>query len=502
MGISSRATKIAAAATAAGLLAAGTAGWARHDSHHSDSGPKTPQQVNMYDSPAVSLVVNHESARVTWRLAEPDIDALVRFVNTDPTAVAAWRASDFGTASDAMVNEPMAHPARYLAPGAATSTEASMTHTGTGWGVSTNGYFVTNHHVVAPTDRDSWVREGTEATDSRPSAVDRVAAELATQLTAIHWGAHPVNLSPADQTAIADLAQRWVEAETTVTDPAEQVTIGGGQNVAVDDQGMTARIVTTSKRTWPHTDVAILEVDAMNLPTIPLGDDATLQVGDTVHALGYPGDASFGTGLSQHAMVTATMSSGQVTNRLRSTDGFSAIEDSATINHGNSGGPLVDASGRVVGIVTAVDPSTEEANGVNGGKFFYAVPVSEVKKFLRSEGILPLQSPDQATYQHAMDLMHQSHYSAALGQLKQVQLHGFSSEYVRMHTEMDKTAVAHGRDVPVHDVRRLWEAGLALLGAVVAVAGCVLSLRRRQATSVRTADHGRNGNARDHAFPY
>jgi S1-C subfamily serine protease len=475
------AVKAAAAVTTAGaILAAGTVGWAQTRADGSE-GPSTPQQINMYDSPAVSLVVSHETARVTWRQPVPNIDALVNFANTDPAAVAAYRRGDYRAASADIVGELLRNPAGYLRPGHATSSKQLGGALGTGWGVSSNGYFVTNHHVVTPTDRSEWVRQGTEETEDRPAALDQIVSTLEDRVTDIHWSSHPLTISPAEEQALAALAQRWLDTTTTVSDQTQQVTIGGGQSVATQDAGMPARIVSTSKHTWPRSDVAILKVDATNLPTIPLGSDTTLQVGDSVYALGYPGKASFDTGLSDRTTVTATMASGQVTNRLRSTDGFSAIENTATMNHGNSGGPLVDAHGRVVGLTTALDSSTEATSGINGGKFFYAVPISEVRKYLREQGITPLQAPDQAGYQHAMDLMRDSHYKAALEQLNKVEAHGFSSEYVRMHAQMARADVAAGRDVPVHDSRKIGAGVLGLLG--VLAAGVAVLLRRRTVAS-------------------
>ncbi len=476
-GRTGRVVRTAAAVTTAGaILAAGTVGWAQTRSNEPD-GPSTPQQINMYDSPAVSLVVSRETARVTWRLPVPNIDALVSFANTDPAAVAAYRQGSYEAASADIVQELLRNPAAYLRLGRSTSSKQLDGSMGTGWGVSSNGYFVTNHHVVAPIDRSRWIAHGTEESEDRPAAVDQIVSTLEDRVTDIHWASHPLTVTPAEEQALANLARVWLDRTSTVSDHTQQVTIGGGQSVATQDAGMPARIVSTSKHTWPRSDVAILKVDATNLPTIPLGNDTTLQVGDSVHALGYPGDASFGSGLSDRTTVTATMSSGQVTNRLRSTDGFSAIENTATTNHGNSGGPLVDGHGRVVGIVTAIDPSTDSSTSINGGKFFYAVPISEVRKYLREQGITSLAAPDQARYEHAMDLMRDSHYSAALEELKVVEAHGFSSDYVRMHAQMARADVAAGRDVPVHDRRTIGAGVLGVLGVLAAAAAALL--RRR-----------------------
>ncbi len=91
----------------------------------------------------------------------------------------------------------------------------------------------------------------------------------------------------------------------------------------------------------PATDVAVLKIDAKDLPTVTLGDPAGVQVGDWVLAIGAP------YGFEQ----TATQ--GIVSAKGRSLPGDSVvpfIQTDAAVNPGNSGGPLFDAGGRVVGI--------------------------------------------------------------------------------------------------------------------------------------------------------
>ena len=91
----------------------------------------------------------------------------------------------------------------------------------------------------------------------------------------------------------------------------------------------------------PVTDVAVLKIDAQGLPTVALGDAKNVQVGDWVLAIGAP------YGFEQ----TATQ--GIVSAKGRSLPGDSVvpfIQTDAAVNPGNSGGPLFDAAGRVVGI--------------------------------------------------------------------------------------------------------------------------------------------------------
>lgn len=118
----------------------------------------------------------------------------------------------------------------------------------------------------------------------------------------------------------------------------------------------------------PDTDVAVLKVDAKDLPAITLGDSTQLEVGDIVLAIGNPFN------ISQPGQ-TPTVTMGIVSALGRSGLGFNGYENfiqtDAAINPGNSGGALVDAAGRLIGISTAIETSSEGNEGIG-----FAVPVN------------------------------------------------------------------------------------------------------------------------------
>ncbi len=115
--------------------------------------------------------------------------------------------------------------------------------------------------------------------------------------------------------------------------------------------------------TDPQTDIAVIKIDAKNLPAITLADSDQVEVGDVVLAIGNP----FGVG--------QTVTSGIVSAKGRGGMGIVDYEDfiqtDASINPGNSGGALVDVKGRLVGINTAILSRTGGNNGVG-----FAVPVN------------------------------------------------------------------------------------------------------------------------------
>ncbi len=111
-------------------------------------------------------------------------------------------------------------------------------------------------------------------------------------------------------------------------------------------------------------DLAILDIDATGLPTVPLGTSGDLELGQPVVAIGYAlglaGGPSVTTGIVSSLTRRITV---QDANCIECEDGqrvyTDVIQTDAAINPGNSGGPLVDLAGRVVGINTAGAGSAE-----------------------------------------------------------------------------------------------------------------------------------------------
>jgi serine protease Do len=115
----------------------------------------------------------------------------------------------------------------------------------------------------------------------------------------------------------------------------------------------------------PETDVAVIKIDApKDLPTVTLGDSNEAQVGDWVLAMGSP------FGLDQ------TVTAGIISKKERETPYFNVfqrfLQTDAAINRGNSGGPLVNMRGEVIGMNSQIATSTGDYNGIG-----FALPANE-----------------------------------------------------------------------------------------------------------------------------
>ncbi len=134
-------------------------------------------------------------------------------------------------------------------------------------------------------------------------------------------------------------------------------------------------------------DLAVLKIDASGLPTVALGNSADLLLGQRVVALGYAlaleGGPTVTTGIvsSLDRTITASDPGCDVCeNGARTYTG--AIQTDAAINHGNSGGPLVDMRGQVIGINTAGDDSAQNIG--------FAIAIDSVKQVIADAQADPL----------------------------------------------------------------------------------------------------------------
>jgi len=175
----------------------------------------------------------------------------------------------------------------------------------------------------------------------------------------------------------------------------ESVKIGGGSGFLISSDGLiiTSRhvvedpdadytVIVEPTKIYPAkilerdpiNDIAILKIEAKNLPCLQLGDSEEIELGQEV--------AAIGNALGEfHDTISAGIISG-LSRYIRATNEFTRqaerlrglIQTDAAINPGNSGGPLVDMEGRVIGINTAVIMGAQNIG--------FAIPINYAKKDL------------------------------------------------------------------------------------------------------------------------
>jgi len=184
--------------------------------------------------------------------------------------------------------------------------------------------------------------------------------------------------------AMQDMIQRYYGGQPQ---PRIEQSLGSGVIVASDGLIVTNNhvvngadqilVALADRREYPaklvfadaRLDLALLRIDATNLPTVPLGDSDRAEVGDVVLAIGDP----FGVGQTvTHGIVSATARTGQGVSNYQY-----YLQTDAAINPGNSGGALLDMQGKLLGINTAIASPSGGSTGVG-----FAIPANMVRVFI------------------------------------------------------------------------------------------------------------------------
>ena len=158
---------------------------------------------------------------------------------------------------------------------------------------------------------------------------------------------------------IAD-ANGYIITNNHVVSKADEIRI-----LFSDKRSLTAKVVGTD----PKTDIAVIKVDAKDLPTIPWADSDKLQVGEYVLAIGNP------FGLNQTVTMGIVSAVGRANVGIAEYEDF--IQTDAAINPGNSGGALVNARGELIGINTAIFSQSGGYMGIG-----FAVPSNMVRSVM------------------------------------------------------------------------------------------------------------------------
>ncbi|WP_447969441.1 DegQ family serine endoprotease [Nitrospira sp. M1] len=157
-------------------------------------------------------------------------------------------------------------------------------------------------------------------------------------------------------------ADGYIVTNNHVVEKADELTV-----LFSDKRKYPAKLIGTD----PKTDLAVIKVEATGLPTLPWGDSSALQVGEMVLAVGNP------FGLNQTVTMGIISAVGRANMGIVDYENF--IQTDAAINPGNSGGALVNLSGQLIGINTAIFSQTGGYMGIG-----FAIPSRMVKNVMES----------------------------------------------------------------------------------------------------------------------
>ena len=171
--------------------------------------------------------------------------------------------------------------------------------------------------------------------------------------------------SASSGTGVVLSADGYIVTNAHVVENANTVSVQ-----LTDERSFTARLVGCDD----ISDLAVLRIDCTDLTPAQFGDSTTLRVGDTVVAIGDPLGAAF-RGTYTNGIVSAINRDVDVNGRT-----MTLIQTNAALNSGNSGGPLINCYGQVVGINTMKIGAFTDTAGVEGLGF--AIPSTQVKEIV------------------------------------------------------------------------------------------------------------------------
>jgi S1-C subfamily serine protease len=219
--------------------------------------------------------------------------------------------------------------------------------------------------VLVATPTPGPIPESADVVEARRIAIYRRAAPAVVNITtqvlrsSFFWGAIPEEGSGSG--FLWD-AQGHIVTNNHVVEGAQRIEVSFG-----GDTALPAEVVGTD----PINDLAVVKVDSVpeGVQPLDIGASADLQVGQTAIAIGNP------FGQFQRTMTVGIISALDRTIETESTVLRGVVQTDAAINRGNSGGPLLDSSGRLIGVNTAIYSPTGTSAGVG-----LAIPVDKVRR--------------------------------------------------------------------------------------------------------------------------
>ncbi|HEY2830497.1 MAG TPA: trypsin-like peptidase domain-containing protein [Thermoanaerobaculia bacterium] len=289
---------------------------------------------------------------------------------------------------------------------------------GSGFVIHPNGLIVTSGHVVAPTrDRSALERElrrnGAIAALVKHFPID--------ELRNRHRG--------AGLESLIDIVAK--SARLDAVNVVNNVELSNGETLPFTIKSYSPELAQRG------SDLAVLSIDHLNLPTLPLGDSDTARVGDSIWAVGYPAVASstdevIGGWLSRDSDLEATFNPGTITAIKRNVNNVPVLQSNVAIYRGNSGGPAVDKDGEVIGISTWGHAEAEQIK--------FLVPINVAKSML-AEAKIPtnVDGDFNRYYRAALEAAHGGNWTVARTNLDVAsRLFANSPDVIRFSGDVDR----------------------------------------------------------------
>jgi serine protease Do len=274
------------------------------------------------------------------------------------------------------------------------------TEVGSGFIYRPDGYIVTNGHVVA----DAHLKD--------PEAFEEFSKMVKEEFEdALQKGIIFRIVEQQLGRALTDKEKVFVmqsKPNISVTTPTLDVFLANGKSY-------TAKILQWDNPIGKGKDVSILKIAGTDLPTVRLGDSEKVRVQDAVMVIGYPGVASaWGENdlISNESNFESSATNGHISAIKKSNIDTPLFQSDAAITHGNSGGPVFNQQGEVIGIATAGAAATQ------GFNFF--VPINTAMEFVREAGSPATVGSFNPIWANALNLYDEGKCKAAISEFDNI----------------------------------------------------------------------------------
>ncbi len=326
---------------------------------------------------------------------------------------------------------------------------------GSGFFISPNGYIATNAHVVSTTH------------DGEDKAKQALFYQMVRQI-AQQIGKDPRSLNT-----------NFIDQYSTLTSfkSYHHVIIPDGSAFPFEIKTYGAP---TGEGNDQGKDVAIVKIEVKNAPVLKLGDSDKVKLQDHVTVIGYPGAAdTFNSGLlDSKSAFEATINDGKISARKQASSGAPILQTSTPATHGNSGGPVLNDSNEVIGLLTF---RGDTVNGQEVSGFSFVVPANTVMEYVKSAGTTNEQGATDSLYREGLEAYWNQYYSTAIPKFEEVK------RLFPQHSEIDRLlqssqqAKAEGKDKSSFP---FWIVGVVVavlfLGLLILIIGLVIFLIARK----------------------
>jgi S1-C subfamily serine protease len=272
--------------------------------------------------------------------------------------------------------------------------------TGTGWFVDGSGWAVTNAHVVQPAHQPPrWL--------VNQQAQKAVMATCVAE-TLARRGIGPGERPDVEEQVRREALDRILPRVKVDLSPSVSILLSNGIRLAAKVAKYSPPVsAETGAAVMSGRDLALLQVEASDVPALPIGDSREIRIGDPIRILGFPGVVLTHELLNASSKVEASVTNGAVSGFKQDVQDQPVIQTDAPAAWGNSGGPAVNDKGEVVGVLTFVSLAPGPEGGIVQG-FNFVIPAEAVREFLGGTPVnLTARSPfNEAWFSGVAQVVH------------------------------------------------------------------------------------------------